>query len=339
MANWLGALHADDVFNGTVLIAGRGNILLQQHFGFSDVDGRVPLSRHSSFSLASVTKQFTAMGIMLLAQMGKLRLDDRLTQHIPELSDYREITLRQLLHHTSGAPDYMELADEVWDTSRVLTIVDVVALFDEYRPPLDFPPGTEFKYSNTGYAFLEEVIFRASGKQYPEFMQDEIFKPLGMNDSAAFNLTSPEGTLRSRVFGMRKETSSSRTKLPCDLNHLDGVFGDGGIYASAEDLVRWDVALRDGALMPAEIYAEAYVSGRLNDGDPTGYGFGWEIQSPDVVWHLGEWQGFTASVRRDLRTHTLLVVLSNLAPSTTVDAISVALGGVVDDIQPQGAGV
>ena len=339
VADWLNALHASDVFNGTVLIAGRGNILFQQHYGFADVEGSIPLSRHSSFSLASVSKQFTAMGILLLAQKGKLTLDDPLTRHIPELSDYRAITLRQLLHHTSGAPDYMELVDEVWDAKRVLTIVDVIALFDDYRPPLDFTPGTEFKYSNTGYAFLEEVIFRASGQQYPEFMRDEIFKPLGMNDSAAFNLTSEPGTLRSRVFGMRKESAHSGDKVPCDLNHLDGVFGDGGIYASAEDLVRWDAALRDGALIPPDIYAEAYVSGRLQNGEPTGYGFGWEIESRDVVWHLGEWQGFTASIRRDLNSHTLLVMLSNLAPSTTVDAISVELGRVVDGIQPQEVGV
>ena len=329
VADWLGSLHTRDIFNGAVLIAQQGQVYFHEHYGFANVEGTIPLGNHSSFSIASVTKQFTAMGILLLAQQGRLTLRDSLSQHIPELSDYRDITIRQLLHHTSGAPDYMELADEVWDSKRVLTIVDVISLFDEMRPPLNFLPGERIEYSNTGYAFLEEVIFRASGKQYPEFMHDAVFEPLGMHDSAAFNLTSKERTLRNRVFGLRTESGK---KVLCDLNYLDGVFGDGGIFSSAEDLVRWDSALREGTLLPTEVYEEAYVSGRLNNGETTGYGYGWEIDPPDVVWHLGEWQGFTAYIRRDLRTHTLLVVLSNLAPSTTVDAISMQLARFVDDV-------
>ena len=332
IADWLDTLYTRDIFNGTVLIAEQGNIQFQQSYGFADIQGSIPLSSRSSFSLASVTKQFTAMAMLLLAQQGRLTLHDRLTQHIPELSDYHDITIRQLLHHTSGAPDYMALADDVWDAKRVLTIVDVIALFDEDRPPLNFPPGERFEYSNTGYAFLEEVVYRVSGQQYPDFMHDAVFAPLGMRDSAAFNLTSKPGTLRHRVFGMRNESEMSGDKVLCDLNHLDGVFGDGGIYASAEDLVRWDVALREGTLLPLDVYQEAYVSGRLTNRKATGYGYGWEIDPPDVVWHLGEWQGFTAYIRRNLQTHTLLVVLSNLAPSKTVDAISLQLAGYVDDV-------
>ena len=329
LADWLDALSSRELFNGTVLIAKQGRICFERHYGFADPDGTIPLSNHSSFSLASVSKQFTAMGILLLVQKGKLTLDDKLAQHMPELADYREMTIRQLLHHTSGVPDHMRLADEHWDDKILLTTKDLIALFEKYRPPLKFRPGDRFDYSNTGYVFLAEIISRTSGMSYAEFMASEIFKPLGMNDSAAFNLASKECPLRSRVFGLQKRFGR---KVLCDLNYLDGVFGDGGIYASAEDLVRWDAALRDGLLIRCEVYEEAYRSGKTSDGETTGYGFGWELRPPYVVEHWGEWQGFTCFLRRDLKTHTLLVVLSNLGPSASVDAIGAELSAFVDGI-------
>lgn len=328
LAGWLDALHARDAFNGTVLIAQRGTIRFEKHCGFADVDGVVPLSERSSFSLASVSKPFTAMGIMLLARKKKLTLDDRMAQYVPKLAGYGEITIKHLLHHTSGVPDYMELAGLHWDPERVLTIGDLIDLLAKHRPPPYFAPGERFEYSNTGYALLGEIMSRASGMPYAEFMAEEIFEPLGMNDSAAFNLASKGCPLRSRVFGMRKRFGRFGKKVRCDLNYLDGVFGDGGIYASAEDIARWDSALRDGTLIPNDVYAEAYVSGRLNNGEKTGYGFGWEIESPGVVRHWGEWQGFTSYVRRNLKNHALLVVLSNLGPAAQIEAMSAELGPV-----------
>ena len=328
LAGWLDALQARDAFNGTVLIAQRGTIRFEKHCGFADVDGAVPLSEHSSFSLASVSKPFTAMGIMLLARKRRLTLGDRMAQHIPQLAGYGEITIRQLLHHTSGMPDYMELADLHWDPERVLTNGDLIDLLAKHRPPRYFAPGERFEYSNTGYVLLGEIISRVSGMPYAEFMAKEIFEPLGMNDSAAFNLASKRCPLRSRVFGIRKRFGWFGRKVLCDLNYLDGVFGDGGIYASAEDIARWDTELRKGTLIPNDVYAEAYVSGRLNNGEKTGYGFGWEIESPSVVWHRGEWQGFASYIRRNLKNHELLVVLSNLGPAAQVKAITAELAPI-----------
>jgi hypothetical protein len=134
---------------------------------------------------------------------------------------------------------------------------------------------------------------------------------------------------------MRKRFGRFGKKVRCDLNHLDGVFGDGGIYASAEDIVRLDCALRDGTLLPDDVYAEAYVSGRLNNGETTGYGFGWQLGPPGLVCHGGVWQGFTAYVRRNLMNNTLLVVLSNLAPAAQVESAVEQLASVVDGaLQP-----
>ncbi len=332
LSSWLDALHARDVFNGTVLIAKDGRICFEAHYGFADVAGLTPLSNRSSFSLASVSKQFTATGIMLLARKGKLTLQDKVAQHIPELAVYREITIRQLLHHTSGMPDHMALAEKYWDPGTILTTSDMIALYRKHRPPLDFAPGEKFEYGNAGYVLLGEIISRASGMSYAEFMAAEIFKPLGMNDSAAFNLTSKECPLQARVYGFRKRFVCFGKKVSCDLNYLDGVFGDGGIYSSAEDLVRWDCALRDGTLIPCEAYEEAYVSGRLNNGETTGYGFGWEVEVPGIVEHWGEWEGFTSYLGRDLKTNVLLVVLSNLGPTDVVNDISAELRIFAEDI-------
>lgn len=329
LAQWLDALHADGAFNGTVLLTQHGTIRFEKHCGFSDVDGAVPLSEHSSFSLASVSKPFTALGILLLARRGRLTLDDRMAQHIPTLASYGGITIKQLLHHTSGLPDYMELARVHWDPERILTNPDLIDLMATHRPPPYFAPGQRFEYSNTGYALLGEIIGRVSGIQFAEFMADEIFEPLGMNDSAAFNLASKGCPLRSRVFGMRKSMDRSSKKVRYDLNYLDGVFGDGGIYASARDIARWDSALRDGKLIPCDAYAKACISGRLNNGERTGYGFGWEIEAPNVVGHWGEWQGFTSYVRRSQENCELLVVLSNLAPAAQVETVAAGIASVL----------
>ena len=334
VAGWLEALHSSDAFNGTVLIARNGEILFERHCGFADLDSQTPLTGRSSFALASLSKPFTAMAILLLAQKGRLTLRDKLAQHIPEFAGYSDATICHLLHHTSGLPDYIELADDYWDEKSLLTMPDLIALFVKHRPRSYFAPGERFEYSNTGYAFLGEIIARVSGTSYPRFMEDEIFRPLGMTDSAAFNLSSKECPLRSRVFGLRV---SFRRKVLCDLNFLDGMFGDGGIYASAEDLVRWDRALRDGTLIPCDVYRQAYVSGTLNNGTTTGYGYGWEIEPSDVVEHLGQWEGFSSYMRRDLKHRTILVVLSNVGPVSRVDPVCKELATFVAGIAWPGA--
>ena len=203
---------------------------------------------------------------------------------------------------------------------------DLIGLFVKRRPRPYFSAGDMFEYSNTGYVFLGEVIARASRSTYPAFMADAIFKPLGMGNSAAFNLAVKECPLPSRVYGLRR--NFGRVELS-DLNMFDGTFGDGSIYASAEDLVRWDAALRAGTLLPCEVYQQAYARGRLSNGETTAYGYGWEILPSSVVEHWGEWEGFAAHMRRDLKQKTLLVALSNLGPAKAVDPIFKALAAFV----------
>jgi CubicO group peptidase (beta-lactamase class C family) len=329
---WLDTLDARQVFNGSVLIARKGEVLLERHCGFADAESRVPLTSQASFSLASVSKPFTGQAIVLLAHRGKLALDDTLAQHVPELAFYPGITIRQLLHHTSGLADHAWLADRRWNSDVILTTQDMIGLYVTHRPPMRSKPGDRFEYSNTGYVLLGEIIARASGRPFVDFMAQEIFTPLGMRDSAAYNLTCPVCTLQCRATGMRRRFGCFGKRVASGVNYLDGVFGDGGIHASAEDLLRWDTALREGTLIPQDVYAPAYVSGRLNNGEAIGYGFGWEIKPHGVVEHLGEWDGFTSRLRRDLRKHTLLAVLSNLGPAACVDEIGSQLSRFMDTL-------
>lgn len=300
-------------------IAHAGNVFIERSCGFTNLDHSVPISNRSAFSLASVSKPFTGLGIAMLAHRGRLRIDDAIGRYVPELSFYPDITIRHLLHHISGIPDHMQLAEQHWNGS-VLTNADFLRLYQQYRPEQYFPAGSEFEYSNAGYVALGEIIARVSGRTYPDFMRAEVLGPLGMQDSAAFNLTSDSRSLPNRVFGMRTRMMCFGGEEAADLNYLDGLFGDGGIYASANDLIRFDAGLRAGTLIPPQIYAEAYRSGRLNNGEEIGYGFGWDI-ADDGVFHRGEWQGFTTFLLRDLRRELALVVLSNRAPASCVDAI------------------
>jgi CubicO group peptidase (beta-lactamase class C family) len=329
VADWLHAIYRRNLFSGAVLLARDGKICFERQYGYADLEESTPLTSHSSFSIASLSKQFTATAMMMLAHGGRLSLDDTIADHLPELKTYENITIEQMLHHTSGLPDYMTLADERSDRTTIITARDVVAMLEQFRPPPLFQPGEEFEYSNTGYALLEAILSRLTGFTYPEFMKKEIFDRLSMTDSAAFNLASRECALTSRVFGFRNSFGGFGKRVLCDLNYLDGVYGDGGIYSSTRDLARWDAALRTGALLPVEVYKNAYVSGRLNNGEDTGYGYGWQILSPNVVEHWGNWEGFTAHIRRDLEQQTVLVVLSNLTPYS--DAISNELWGFIGD--------
>lgn len=329
LADWLDALNSSGAFSGSVLIAKDGQACFERHYGFADMEERVPLAGHSSYSLASVSKPFTALAVLMLAERGKLVLDDMLGKHIPELAGYDRIALRHLVHHTSGIFDHVELVAEYGNAGVLVTMPDLISLFVRHRPRSYFRPGEQFEYSNTGYVLLGEVVARVSGMSYPEFMADAIFKPLRMNDSAAFNLSSKQNPLRNRVIGFQRRLGR---KVRCDLNFLDGVFGDGGIYSSAHDLLRWDNALRDGALLPPDVYEQAHVSGVLSSGKPTGYGFGWEVRPDRVVEHWGEWEGFTAHVRRDLKQHSLLVALANQGPAEAVDPICQQLAQIVGRI-------
>lgn len=308
--NWLNGLYSKGKFQGVVLLASSGEVIFGKGYGFSDSSNKEPLSRHSSFNLASVSKQFTAAGIILLRYKGQLSYTDELRKFIPELSFYSDVTIRHLLNHTSGIPDYLNIANDYLDENESVTADKLIRLYSDKKPNLRFKPGDKFQYSNMGYVLLAEIIERISGTSFSDYMHKHIFQPLNMKHTRVFNLLSTEEP-EKRVYGFKKQYFLFGKKLLSDLNRFDGVAGDGGIYSSAYDLFIWHKALLSGAFLPIEELSEAYRPGVLNNGKQTGYGFGWFIRDNGAVEHAGGWQGFATYLYRNPTNDQLIVVLDN----------------------------
>ncbi len=306
-------LHESDQFNGTVLLAHNGRILLSKSYGVGDPRGEIQLNRYSSFNIASISKQFTAFSIMMLVDRGLLRFDDPVSQYLPEWQ-YDGVTIRHMLNHTSGLPDYLTLAETRWDASTLLTNEIMLSLLQNFAPTLNFPPGTKFEYSNTAFVALAIVVERVAGIPFEEFLRVNIFMPLEMDHTAAFNLLSDENVLQQRVLGIDGDQLN-------DLTNLDAVLGDGGMYSTAEDMLKWDQALYGSELLPQPAIREAFSDGKLLDGTRIGYGLGWFIEDNDVVNHTGWWLGFDSFIRRDMKNRSLLVVMDNASHHETIGEI------------------
>lgn len=310
-------MHEQKQFNGALLLAENGKIVYERYLGVENDPGNEKISQESSFRLASVSKQFTAMGIMILKEQGKLDYDDNIQKFLPEL-DYEGVTIRHLLNHTGGLPDYVRWFDENWDTDKergdrkTAFNRDVVEQFSKHQPKRMFEPGEKWSYSNTGYVLLGHIIEKASGMPTRDFMQKHIFTPLEMNNSQAFS-PGKEFNVKHRVYGLARIADGGFE--PNDWNYMNGMIGDGGVYASARDLLKWDQALYSEKLVSNETLAEAFTPGVLNDGSKTDYGFGWSIQEeedvPTVVEHSGGWVGFRTFIRRDLKSKRTLILLTN----------------------------
>ncbi len=318
---WLGRIHKKGKFNGVVLLSKNGKVIFEKSYGANGVNGEKILSEDSSFNLASVSKQFTAMGVVLLKSRSVIDYNEDIARYIPELGFYTGVTIKHLLHHTSGIPDYMKLVMKHRDDESVFTVAEMIELYSDKRPKANFPPGEKFEYSNTGYVLLTDIIEKASGQEFSKFMTENIFMPLGMDNTQVFNLLS-NSEPNNRVYGYaHKYWLLGGKKLKKDLNYFDGVVGDGGIYSSARDLALWDAALNEGVLIPTKKYEDAYASGTLSNGSKTGYGFGWVLNGDHTVEHAGGWQGFSSFIYRGLKNQELIVILDNSSNHFRVNSI------------------
>jgi CubicO group peptidase (beta-lactamase class C family) len=298
-------------FNGVVLIARNGELAFKKACGIANCETKAALTTATPFNLASLAKQFTAMGIMILAEKGKLKYDDSIAKYLPDLNYYKAVTIRNLLNHTGGLIEYFELFEKYkWDTSKIADNNDLIELLKKNQPVPLFEPGSRYMYSNTGYALLASIIQKVSGLPYETFLKQNIFDPLGMRNSFAFNLKMKQAPGEmAKGFIMKNETPSL-----FDLAYTDGIMGDGNIYCSAEDLFIWDQALYTEKLVKKTTLELAYTPARLKDGSTLDYGFGWHI-SPDrkSVHHNGAWVGFRTFIFRDLSSKNTLIILDNSA--------------------------
>ena len=304
-------LHLKRGFNGNVLISRDGQIIYKNALGFANVRTREPLKINSSFQLASVSKQFTAMAIMMLKERGSLSYDDKVDDYFPDFP-YRGITIRELLCHRSGLPNYMYFCDQYCCTQDTpVSNMDVISLMEKYKPAAYRRPNIKHQYSNTGYCILGAIVEKVSGIPYKEFIESHIFKRLGMNDSFVYSIDSRE-EFPNKTIGYE---AGGRGLKEAGINYLDGVVGDKGIYSTVEDLFKWDQALYTDKLICSSTLEEAFTPANKDLG-LLNYGFGWRLYNSSggdkIVYHKGWWHGFNACFTRDLSNHTTVIILSNI---------------------------
>ncbi len=300
-------LHDRHLFSGVALVAEEGQIVYQKALGWSNAQSGKPLNIQSAFNLASISKQFYAMMVMILQEQSKLEYDDPVQKHLADFP-YPTITIRQIMNQVSGLPEYFEMAAFDMNLADTLTNEHLLNLLKQNQPPLVFEPGEEWQYSNTNYTTLASLIETVAGEPVDQFFKTNITTPLGLKNTYIYNLKLGEAPA-SRVFGFRYEGGKI---VKNDLVRFDGIIGDGNIYSSAEDLLKWDQALYTEKLVKTSTFQEAITPAKLKDGQATSYGFGWFIaEDGKVVSHTGGWVGFRNILVRYLEGKRTLVVLSN----------------------------
>jgi CubicO group peptidase (beta-lactamase class C family) len=287
----------------SALVLHRGSALLRRAYGYADLEQRVPATSATNYRLASVTKQFTAAAILLLAEDGRIRLDDGIRTWLPSLPAAADrITLHHLLTHTSGVIDY---EDAIPATTRTpLKDADVLRLL-EAEPRTYFAPGASYRYSNSGYALLALAAAAASGTSFAALLRARIFEPLGMLQTVAYE----EGatTVANRAYGY---TERDGAWVRTDQSLTSAVLGDGGIYSSVDDLAKWDAALYDERLLSRDSLRQAFTAATATDEPDVQYGFGWRITG-ESLWHSGETIGFRNVVVRFPKRRLSVFVLTN----------------------------
>ena len=311
-------LRPGDLPGAAVLVVKNGEVLFGHGYGVTDLRSLHQIDLHTNFRLASVTKQFTAMAIMLLVHDGKLRYDESLTEVFPEFPDYgRAITIRNLLNHTSGLQDYEDLMPppnpKLPLEQNQIQDEDVLKLL-ERQSSTKFVPGSRWEYSNSGYVVLGMVVQKISGQSFPDFLHDRIFAPLQMTGTVAY--VRGKNEVSHRAYG---HTIENGKWIETDQSPTSATLGDGGVYSSVEDMEKWDRALQRHTLLSAREMEPAYTPVKVAgvnepDGTPAEYGFGWFLnpyKGHRRMWHYGETAGFRTTIQRFAGDGLTVIILCN----------------------------
>lgn len=329
------------------LVKDRGRVLFEKGYGVRELPSDARIDPQTNFRLASFTKQFTATAIMLLVHDGKLQYDDHLTDIFPEFPAYgRAITIRQLLTHTSGLPNYEALMEQeekakgpIWSAEHQIQDPEVLALLEKQTAG-KFAPGTSWDYSNSGYVVLGLIIAKVAGMPYREFLYQKIFSSVGMNHTVVYQKGINEVT--RRALGYTKEKDAF---VETDQSATSATLGDGGIYSNVADLGKWDEALQKHTLLSEKEMLSALTpvtladgtephwpkhgdSDNLAPGQPVSYGYGWFLdpyEGHPRMWHYGSTVGFRTVIERFPADNLTIIILSNrtdLAPAALAEKVA-----------------
>nr|WP_093364209.1 serine hydrolase domain-containing protein [Sphingobacterium wenxiniae] len=308
-------LHQKSAFNGNVLIAQKGKIIYQNTFGWADYLKKDSLKIDSKFELASVSKPMTALGVLKLVEEEKVRLDQTVNDFFPDFP-YPGITIQMLLTHRSGLPNYVYFAEGVWkDKKKGMSNMDAINLLIEHKPNRYGAPDGRFHYNNSNYMVLAGIIEKVTGQDFAVYMNEKIFRPAGMKNTAVLSKAVYE-KIPTDVIGHDKVWRRSVVQ-----NFLDGPVGDKGIYSTVQDLYLLDRALNEGRVLDKALLDSAYLPRNDAKRNLFSYGYGWRTFSPEgnqIVYHTGWWHGFRNLYVRDLTSDITIVLLSNMANGSLV---------------------
>jgi CubicO group peptidase (beta-lactamase class C family) len=306
-------------FSGSVLVVQKNKILLNNGFGLADRQWGLANTPSTKFRIGSITKQFTAACIMQLVEQGKLSLDDRLNKFFPDFPKGDSVTIHMLLNHSSGIASYTDQKD-FGAVSRLSWPRDSIISFFRNRP-YNFPPGTGWKYNNSGYFLLGSIIEKITGQSYSDYLRQHILAPLGMNNTGTDNTDT---ILPQRAYGYSKRGKSF---VNAQWIAMEWPFSAGVIYSTTEDLYKWDRALLGNNVINATSRQKMFTPGKSN------YGYGIIIDSLEKhfrIWHNGGIPGFTSNISRFVNDDICIIVLSN--NESNADGIAEGLADILFDI-------
>jgi len=294
-------------FNGSVLLGYKGKVIYERYFGVSNREQKKPLAQNSSCQLASVSKTFTGAAILYLYEHKYLDINDLVQKYIKEFP-YPNITLKMLLSHRSGLPDYTKwVPNYTHDMQTPINNEKMIELMARYKPSLEFTPNRRFKYCNTNFAVLARVIEKVSDMAYSDFMNKYIFQPLGMSNTFVYNPAKglPPNATISYKYNWRRDPDM----------FADGVYGDKGIYSTTEDMYRWDQSFYQNKLLSNDIIELAYGPCSFEKPGIKNYGLGWRMlcyaNGAKIIYHNGWWHGNNTSFYRFIQENMTIIVLGN----------------------------
>jgi len=293
-------------FNGGILVAKDGNILYEKYSGYRDFRSKEPLTDTTSFHLASTSKPFTGMSVLWLVQQNKLSLDDSLQKFFPGLP-YPGVTVKMMLSHRSGLPNYVYFMDDKkkWDHAKYVTNEDMLQFLYTEKPNRSSAPGTRFSYCNTNYVLLAMIVEKVTGKKFPDFLQETIFVPLQMKHTYVFTLK--DSLTATPSFEPRGGVWKN--------DFLEGTYGDKNIYSTPQDMLKWDQVLYTGQFIRQSLLDSAFTPQSLERPSVHNYGLGWRLlmlpNGKKVVYHFGRWHGFTPAFARLIDEKATIIILGN----------------------------
>ncbi|MFK8161294.1 MAG: serine hydrolase domain-containing protein [Lewinella sp.] len=307
-------LAASGDFNGSVLVAKGDDILYERYVGYADHENKRKITGNTIFELASMGKQFTAMGIMILAEQKELDFDDPVSSHLTDFP-YPQITIRHLLNMASGIPDYLKFSDQL-PSGKIPVNQDILDFYVSEKPPLEFTPFTKFSYANVNYVFLASIIEKVSGEDFEDFLKTRIFDPAGMTSTRSYTSRFTQGEELPNYAYPYVQVNGQPVKAEMNaatsyVISASGLEGDGSIVSTPYDLLKWTKGLKDHLFVTEATLKQAYEAPVFSTNEKGEYGFGIYL-GKNKVWHWGGWPGVQTAYTRYLADDTVAIYLKNV---------------------------